>query len=155
MSRTCVWIHDATINSEDVALRSFPDAVVVFVFDIAQITGSRIAYHRLRFIYDGVCELFNGLKHPIKEMRKGDAVTEILAVCQEHGCTQIAVTDHASHLVRATIEALQTKLPVTVLPRLQLAQYADEPRRFSRYWEKVAKQVLGYDPKKQSKFHRR
>ena len=48
---------------------------------------------------------------------------------------------------RETAATLRRFFTVTDYPRPTLAEYTEEPRRFSRYWDKCAPQVLGYAPK--------
>ncbi len=154
MSRTCVWIHDAALSPEDVALRTHPDAAVVFVFDEPSLREEPLAFHRLRFVFDGVCELFETITHPIKEVRLGNTFDEIRDFCQLHGCSELALTDHANPFVRQIAGQLEREMPVHVYPRSQLALYPEEPRRFSRYWNKVAREVLGYTPNSSKRFHK-
>ncbi|VTS08206.1 hypothetical protein [Tuwongella immobilis] len=153
-AKTLIWVHDHAISPDDVTLRSDPTAVVVFVMDSALIGSPKPAFHRLRFLWDGVVELFRGIPNPVKELRKGNCVVELLAAAQEHGCTRMMVTDHPSPPIQAVIAAMRAKMPVQVLPRPQLTQYRDEPKRFTRYWDKVAKEVLGYQPRKAQRFHK-
>jgi hypothetical protein len=39
-------------------------------------------------------------------------------------------------------------------PAPELARYDDEPKRFSRYWDKAAAQVTGKPAKRGGKWHR-
>lgn len=156
MSRPCVWMHDGAISPEDVALRTHPDAAVIFVFDEPSLKEEPVAFHRLSFMFDGVREAFAAIPHEVKEVRLGDPAAEILDFIREHKCDQLAVTDHSSPAVRGVIEAVKSKrMPTKIYPRPQLATYFDEPKRFSRYWNRVAKEVLGYAPKGGGRRHHR
>jgi hypothetical protein len=155
MSHPCVWLHDAAISPEDLALRSNPHAAVIFVFDEPALREEPVAFHRLDFIFAGVCETFRTIAHPIKEVRRGDPVVEIADFCAEHGCDQIHVTDNPDPRTRQIVQMLRKRHRVVVYPYETLTEYAEEPRRFSRFWEKTAKQVLGYQPRSNHrKFHR-
>jgi len=154
MSHPCVWLHDAAISPEDLALRSNPHAAVIFVFDEPALREEPVAFHRLDFIFAGVCETFRTIAHPIKEVRRGDPVVEIADFCAEHGCDQIHVTDNPDPRTRQIVQSLRKRHRVVVYPYETLTDYAEEPRRFSRFWEKTAKQVLGYHPRQNRKFHR-
>lgn len=155
MSRPCVWIHDAAISPEDLALRTNPHAAVVFVFDEPVLREEPVAFHRLDFVFAGVCELFASIGHTVKEVRRGDPVVEIAQFCVEHGCDAIHVTDNPDPRTRQVIQLLQKQHRVVIYPYETLTDYAEEPRRFSRFWDKTAKQVLGYHPRQRDrKFHR-
>ena len=147
MSRVCVWVHDAALSPEDVALKTHPDGPAVFVFDEPGMREEPHAFRRHAFIFDGVCDLFGSIPNPVKEVRLGPVVEEILGFCSEHGCDRVAVTDHPEPATRLVIERLGRELEVSVYPRPELAEYNLPPIRFSRYWNKVAKQVLGHHPK--------
>lgn len=136
-----VWLHDAALSPTDVALRSQPTAAVVFVFDVAGLAAEPWAFHRLAFVFDGVCELFAAIPNPVKEVWLGDPAGLLAARGRA-----IHVTAHPAPPTRAAIDRLRRGRPVYEYPRARLTEYAGEPRRFSRYWEKVAPDVLGYRP---------
>ncbi len=149
-----IWIHDAALSPEDPAIKLNPGAALVFVFDKPQLRAEPWAFHRLAFVFDGVCDLFQTVPNPVQEVCVGDPVVEITQTAKVTGADTIHVTDHPNPRVRQTVEALKRRFSVVVHPRPVLAEYADEPRRFTRYWEKAAPQVLGYQPKGTKKFHK-
>lgn len=148
MSRVCIWIHDAAIRPTDEAIRQHPDGVAVFVFDEPSLKAEPWSLNRLRFVFDSVCDLFQQIPQPVKEVHRGDLLEIISACCAEHGCDTVALTDHPDPTIRAITEQLKKRLQVIVYPRDQLATYESEPKRFSRYWNECASQILGYQPKK-------
>jgi hypothetical protein len=147
MSQPCVWLHDASLRPTDPALVAHPNAAVVFVFDEPALRAEPIAFHRLDFVFQTVCELWHVLPNPHKEVRRGPLVAEIVDFCRSHGCDHVCVTDHPAPSLRQAIAELRTHLRVDVLARPQMAEYTEEPKRFSRYWERVAPQILGYPPR--------
>jgi deoxyribodipyrimidine photo-lyase len=147
----CVWLHQSSLSAIDKALAANPEAAVVFVFDAPSLQATPLAFHRLDFIYQSVAETFVAIPNRIKEIRAGDTVTEILEFCREYKCTEIHVTDNPEPAVRDWEERLERHLPVYVYDRDELTNYADEPRRFSRYWERTSTQVLGYSAKQNRK----
>jgi len=151
--RPCVWLHDAAISPEDVALRTHPDAVVVFVLDAPALQQEPWAFHRLSFMYEGIVAVYSAIPHVTKEVRVGDTLSEILTCCVENGCDTIAVTDHPDPLKRFIIERLQLSMTVQIYPRDQLVEYDAEPKRFSPYWNKVQKKMLGNPSNRKRKYH--
>jgi hypothetical protein len=144
MSRPCVWVHDGAISRDDVAVRSRPDAALVFVFDEPELRREPAAFGRLSFVFAGVCELFGETPHPVKEVRVGDLAAEGAAFFPEHDCDTVCVTDSPDPRTRQVIAALKRDFRVVVYPRGQLTVYDEPPVSFERYWEKVSRQVLGY-----------
>ena len=142
-----VWVHDAAISPDNAALKANPDAAVVFAFDEPSLEREPWAFHRLAFAFDGVVELLRGLPNPVKLVTIGDPATNLAAVAKQVGASAVHVSDHANPAVRETAAALRRSFAVTDYPRPVLAEYTEEPRRFSRYWDKCAPQVLGYAPK--------
>ena len=147
-----VWLHDAALSVDNPALVSNPNAAVLFAFDAPALRTEPWAFHRLAFLFDGVHDLFNKANNPDKITVATDAVTAIETVAASGA--EIHVTDHPNPTVRKTVQALKSRFRVIVYPRPVIAEYAEEPRRFSRYWEKAAIQVLGYRPKKADKWHK-
>ncbi len=136
-----VWVHDAALSPADVALKTDPTAAAVFVFDAARLAADPWAFHRLAFVFDGVCELFAALPNPVKVVAVGDPA----AVFRAMGVRELLVTDSPNPGVRGPLAEL-SDVTVRPLPRPRLADYRGEPKRFTRYWEAVAPQVLGYKP---------
>jgi deoxyribodipyrimidine photo-lyase len=131
---TAAWVHDAALSPGLVPAAE----AAVFVFDAPRLAAEPWAFHRLAFVFDGVCELFRGLPHPTKVVAVGDPVQVFRAV----GAAEVRATDHPDPAVRGPL----AELKAAVSPRPVLAEYRGEPRRFTRYWEAVAPQVLGYKP---------
>ena len=144
---TVVWVHDAAMSAADVTVKTFPDAPVVFVFDEPLLRAEPWAFHRLAFVLDGVADLAAAVPGRTVQIRLGDPAEEVAAFAAEVGAETVALTDGPYPGVRETAARLTAAHEVRSLPRPVLAEYADEPVRFTRYWNKVAGQVLGYTPK--------
>ena len=149
-----VWVHDAAMSWDDPALRANPKAAVAFVFDEPALRAEPWAYHRLAFVMDGLDDLFSRLPHPTKLALVGDPAERLAAVARSSAATTIHLSEHPNPWVLETAEKLRAEFRVVVHPRPRFAEYADEPKRFSRYWEAVAPQVLGYRPKSAKRWHR-
>ena len=149
-----VWLHDASLSSDDPALKSNPEAAVAFVFDGPGLAEEPWAFHRLAFIGDGVADAFQTAINPFKFVAVADPADELLRLARALNADEIHVSEHPNPGVIRTVEALRQKLKVVVHARPALTDYAEEPKRFTRYWEKVAPQVLGYQPSKKGKFHK-
>ena len=74
-------------------------------------------------------------------------------IASRMGATTIHVSEHPNPAVVETIDKLRMSLRVVVHPRPVFADYPQEPKRFSRYWDKVASQVLGYQPNSSKRMH--
>jgi hypothetical protein len=111
------------------------------------------AYHRLAFVLDGLDDLFTHLPNATKLTLVGDPAERLAALAAKLGATTIHVSEHPNPWVVETAEKLRLKLRVVIHPRPVFAEYTQEPKRFSRYWEKVAPQVLGYRPKTSKRMH--
>lgn len=148
-----VWIHDAAMSWDDPALKANPSAAAVFVFDEPGMRAEPWAYHRIAFVLDGLDDLFDHLPNATQYVLVGDPTERIAALAQRVGASRVHVSEHPNPWVVETIEALRSHFEVVVHSRPVFAEYPAEPRRFSRYWEKVAPQVLGYRPKSTKRMH--
>lgn len=149
-----VWVHDAAMSWDDPAVKANPTAAVAFVFDEPVLRAEPWAYHRLAFVLDGLDDLFAHLPNPTKLTLVGDPAERLTALARSLGATTIHLSEHPNPWVLETAERLRLNFQVVVHPRPVFAEYPQEPKRFSRYWEKVAQQVLSYRPKSSKKGHR-
>ena len=148
-----VWVHDAALSWNDPALRANPAAAAAFVFDEPALSAEPWAYHRMAFVLDGLDDLIAHRPDPAMTTLVGDPVERITALARQLGATAIHLSEHPNPGVVETAEALRAEFRVVVHPRPIFADYPAEPKRFSRYWEKVAPQVLGYRPKSAKRMH--
>lgn len=148
-----VWVHDAAMSWNDASLKANPTAAVAFVFDEPALRAEPWAFHRLAFVLDGLDDLYTHLANPTKLMLVGDPAERLTVLAGKLGATTIHVSEHPNPWVVETAERLRLTLRVVVHPRPVLAEYPHEPKRFSRFWEKVAPQVLGYRPRSSKRGH--
>lgn len=148
-----VWVHDAAISCSDTAVLTNPGAAVAFVFNEPELRVEPWAYHRLAFVADGIEDLFANLPNPTKLTLVGDPVERLTTLAEKLGATTIHISEHPNPKVIETAEQLRLKFRVIVHPRPAFTQYSSEPIRFSRYWEKVALQVLGHRPSSPRRKH--
>lgn len=148
-----VWVHDAAMSSTDQAVAMNPDAAVAFVFNEPALRAEPWAYHRLAFVADGIDDLFTTLPNSTKQTLVGEPTERITALAHKLGATTIHISEHPNPWIIETAEQLRLKFRVIIHPRRTLTEYAGEPKRFSRYWEKVAVQVLGHRPNSPKRKH--
>ena len=141
-----VWVHDAAMSCTDQAVAMNPKAAIAFIFNEPSLRAEPWAYHRLAFVADGIDDMFANLPNPIKVTLVGDLLERLTALANKLGATTIHISEHPNPWVIETAEQLRLKFRVIIHPRLLLAEYTLEPKRFSRYWEKAAIQVLGHRP---------
>ena len=148
-----VWVHDAAMSSTDTAVLTNPNAAVAFVFNKPALQAEPWAYHRLAFVADGIDDLFKNLPNSTKLTLVGDPVERLTTLANKLGTTTIHISEHPNPWVIETADQLRLKFRVLVHPRTTLTAYPLEPKRFSRYWEKVAIQVLGHRPNSPKRKH--
>lgn len=151
MNNRCVWLHLNSLSRVDNAIIENPSAKVIFVFDASSLRENPLAFHRLDFVYQSVLETFAEIPNKIKEIQLGETTTEILDFCREHNCTEIHVTENPEPQFQDWLSELRKHLIIKTYKRDELSEYTDEPRRFSRYWEKTSEQVLGYPARQNRK----
>ena len=155
-SAPLVWVHGEALGPGNPALRAYPEASAVFVFDTELIEGRTatsgghgvgvapvpLAPGRLRFLRECLAEL------PVC-VRKGDVAAELLSAAAAAGADGI-ITSRAVDPRFATISArLAAALPLRILepePFVDLPWHgpgAPDLRRFSRYWRRAEPRVWG------------
>jgi deoxyribodipyrimidine photo-lyase len=148
-----VWVHDAAMSWEDPALKANPNAAVVFVIDEPALRAEPWAFHRLAFVMDGIDDLFGHLPNPERIVLIGDPAEQIGALARAIGVLSIHLSEHPNPPVIETTQRIRESHEVVVHPRPVFTNYPQQPRRFSRYWETVAPQVLGHRPKRGKRMH--
>ena len=149
-----VWVHDAAMSWTDECVALNPNAAVAFVFNKPALQAEPWAFHRLNFVTDGIEDLFKYLPNSTKVTLVGDPVERLTTLAHKLGATTIHISEHPNPWVIETADQLRLKFRVLVHPRTTLTAYPLEPIRFSRYWEKVAIEVLGYRPNSHKRKHR-
>ena len=132
MQRPILWIHEEALGPANPALRAWPDAPALFVFDAHWIEANRISRKRLGFLYEAALDL------PLT-LRKGDVASEVLAFARRHeadGVVTSAAVDPRLERIGAAIDA---ELPLELLDPEPFVELPRPPRlgRFSRYWREA------------------
>ncbi len=139
-SPTCVWLHGDALSPYDAALQAYPAAPVIFVFDEPLLTGGyRLTFKRLFFIYECIVDLYERIPNPVRELRRGNVVEEVLDFCRTHGATHLAVTETYAPRYRQFVHLFgQRGLAVQQFPKPKLVPYSGPaPKRFMPFWKKI------------------
>jgi len=132
MQNPILWIHDEALGPANPALRAWPEAPALFVFDSDWIRTERISRKRLGFLYEAALEL------PVT-LRKGDVAAEVLAFAQRHGADGVVSSTAVDPRLQRIAQVIEAELP---LQELEPDPFVDMPRpprlgRFSRYWREA------------------
>ncbi|MGQ9898292.1 MAG: deoxyribodipyrimidine photo-lyase [Acidobacteriota bacterium] len=139
-STTCVWLHGDALSPYDAALQAYPAAPVIFVFDEPLLTTSyQLTFKRLFFIYECIVDLYERIPNPVKELRRGDVVEEVLDFCRTHGATKLAVTETYAPRYRQFVHQFEHQgLVVHQFPKPKLVPYSGSmAKRFMPFWKKI------------------
>ena len=132
MQRPILWIHEEALGPANPALRAWPDAPALFVFDTHWIEANRISRKRLGFLYEAALDL------PLT-LRKGDVVSEVLAFAQRHEADGVVTSSAVDPRLERIGTAIDAELPVQLLDPEPFVELPSPPRlgRFSRYWREA------------------
>ena len=132
MQRPILWIHEEALGPANPALRAWPDAPALFVFDNHWIEANRISRKRLGFLYEAALDL------PLT-LRKGDVVSEVLAFAQRHEADGVVTSSAVDPRLERIGTAIDAELPVQLLDPEPFVELPSPPRlgRFSRYWREA------------------
>jgi deoxyribodipyrimidine photo-lyase len=151
--RPLVWVHGEALGPANPALRAYPDAPALFVFDTELLAGGTptttdpqgegpapLAPGRLRFLRECLAEL------PV-EVREGDVAAELLAAAAARGADAIISSQAVDPRFGRIAQRLAAALPLRILepePFVDLPHSgpgAPDLRRFSRYWRQAEPRV--------------
>ena len=132
MKRPILWIHEEALGPANPALRAWPKAPALFVFDTRWIQNCRISRKRLGFLYETALEL------PLT-LRKGDVAAEVLAFAHRRGADGVVTSTGVDPRLQQIAEAIETELPLQELDPDPFVELSRPPRlgRFSRYWREA------------------
>jgi hypothetical protein len=136
MPKPIIWINGDCLSPKNPALKEYPDASAIWVWDDALLEEWQISLKRITFIYECLLEL------PVT-IRRGDVATEVLAFAKEHNATQIVTTNSPSVQFEKICDRIEESLELEVLEVEPFFDYDGfiDLKRFSRYW-KVAEQYV-------------
>ena len=132
MQRPILWIHEEALGPANPALRAWPDAPALFVFDTHWIEANRISRKRLGFLYEAALDL------PLT-LRKGDVASEVLAFAQRHNADGVVTSSAVDPRLERIGAAIDAELPLQLLDPEPFVDLQRPPRlgRFSRYWREA------------------
>ncbi len=127
-----VWLHGDSLSTEDPAVRRYPSAPRVFVFDEPWLRGVRPSFKRLFFLFEGAVDAG-------AQIRLGDPATEVLSAMEEAGAARLAVTRSPAPRFDEWMEALHGRVDLEVVepePWIRIPD-AFPLRRFTPFWKKL------------------
>ena len=132
MQRPSLWIHEEALGPANPALRAWPDAPALFVFDTHWIEANRVSRKRLGFLYEAALEL------PVT-LRKGDVASEVLAFARRHEADGVVTSSAVDPRLQRILQAIEAELPIAELAPDPFVELPRPPRlgRFSRYWREA------------------
>jgi len=133
--KTGVWLHGDSLSKRDPALRNYPEARSVFVFDRPFLEKTGLSFKRIFFLYECAVEAAD-------EMRVGETVEEILEWMRQEGVERLAVTESPSPRWRETVERLQQKVEVEVVSAEVMVTVPEGYRvkRFTPFWKDLGRE---------------
>ena len=132
MQQPILWIHEEALGPANPALRAWPDAPALFVFDTHWIEANRVSRKRLAFLYEAALEL------PVT-LRKGDVASEVLAFARRHEADGVVTSSAVDPRLQRILQAIEAELPIAELAPDPFVELPRPPRlgRFSRYWREA------------------
>ena len=132
LQQPILWVHEEALGPNNPALRAWPDAPALFVFDTLWIQQQRISRKRLGFLYENALEL------PLT-LRKGDVAAEVIAFAQRHDADGVVTSTAVDPRLRQIADAIDAELPLQELEPDAFVELPRPPRlgRFSRYWREA------------------
>ena len=136
-----VWVHGGSLSPTDPALAANPGAPAIFVFDRPFLESTPISFARLQFMFEGALEAVEGRPHRVCV---GVQSEEIAQYAREVGAQTVCVTDIPSPELGQTVRALEDSgLEVRLFEPERLTTFGGSARRFSAFWKRVEREVLG------------
>jgi hypothetical protein len=140
MNSPLVWIHVDALSPAQPALRTYPEAPALFVFDDEEMEAERWTLKRVQFVYECLLEI------PC-EIVRGDVVNEVLEYAERIGAARAVTMDTPHPRRRAQMDRIAARLPLEIVPDEPFSDGGPplDPRhlkRFSKYWNAI----LGSDP---------
>ena len=132
LQRPILWVHEEALGPNNPALRAWPDAPALFVFDTLWIQQQCISRKRLGFLYENALEL------PLT-LRKGDVAAEVIAFAQRHDADGVVTSTAVDPRLQRVADAIDAELPLQELEPDPFVELPRPPRlgRFSRYWREA------------------
>ena len=132
LQRPILWVHEEALGPANPALRAWPDAPALFVFDTHWIETNRISRKRLGFLYENALEL------PLT-LRKGDVAAEAIPLAPRPGADGVVPSTSVDPRLQRIADVIEAELPLQELDPEPFVELPRPPRlgRFSRYWREA------------------
>ncbi|MBW4477778.1 MAG: hypothetical protein KME54_13130 [Tolypothrix brevis GSE-NOS-MK-07-07A] len=137
MTKPIIWVHGDCLSPQNPALKEYPDAPAIWVWDDALIEESQLSLKRLTFIYECLLEL------PVV-IRRGDVTREILAFAKEHNTSFVVTAESVSPRFDMICNEIEKTLDLEIFEVEPFFEYDGyiNLKRFSRYWKVAEKYVF-------------
>ncbi|MBC8140942.1 MAG: deoxyribodipyrimidine photo-lyase [Armatimonadetes bacterium] len=141
-----IWLHGDHLSADNPAMRAFPGAPVVFVFDEDFLRTLQFGFGRLAFIYESVMDVFAARAEGSCSVRRGVVLEEVIAFARDRGATRIITTQTVGDRFAGYVAELENAgFTVRALDVPELVAYpnaARAPKRFSAWWREVEGEAL-------------
>lgn len=138
MNQPIVWVHGDCLSPHNPALKAYPDAPAIWVWDDALIEEWQLSLKRITFIYECLLEL------PVV-IRRGDVAAEVVNFAKEHNTDLVVTAESPSPRFEDICNQIERSVPVEVVagePFFDYDGYIDL-KRFSRYWKVAERRLFG------------
>lgn len=136
-SPVVVWVNSDCLSPENPALRQYPDAPAIYVFDVEGLDEQSATLKKVLFLYECLLEMPVGLV-------KGNVAEEVLAFAHQHGAQRVVTTETPDPRIERQAGEIESELSLDVLPIEPFVEGNPtfDLKRFSRYWNQAKKTVL-------------
>ena len=138
MTHPVVWVHGDCLSPYGSALKAYPNAPAIWVWDEALIEEWQLSLKRILFIYECLLEL------PVV-IRRGDVAAEVVNFATEKNADLVVTVESPSLRFTDIYKEINRSVPVEVLavePFFEYNGYIDL-KRFSRYWKVAERHLFG------------
>ena len=138
MNYPIVWVPGDCLSPYSPALKAYPEAPAIWVWDDALIEEWQLSLKRLTFIYECLLEL------PVV-IGCGDVASEIVTFAKENNKDLVVTTESPSPRFNTICKEIEHFVPVEVLPVEAFFEYDGyiDLKRFSRYWKVAQRHLFG------------
>ena len=125
-----IWFNEDGLNPEHQMVKDYPDAPIVYVFDVPYLKQWKISKHRVQFIYESLLEI------PGIRIYQGETVAILTQLARGLKVNEVVTTETPNHIIKNWQTELQREIDLVTYPEVYPVIDASSPRRFSRYWNK-------------------
>ena len=138
MNQPIVWVHGDCLSPHNPALKAYPDAPAIWVWDDALIEEWQLSLKRITFIYECLLEL------PVV-IRRGDVAAEVVNFAKEHDTDLVVTAESPSPRFEDICNKIERSVPVEVVAGEAFFEYDGyiDLKRFSRYWKVAERRLFG------------